>query len=117
MAVSVKLDSPLISKPRLKALPPLALYIHIPWCVKKCPYCDFNSHEIPRQPVTTTELREASAPKSPRPRSRPGASHAESRGHFNSHEIPRQPVTTTELREASAPKSPRPRSRPGASHA
>ncbi|MBU1329117.1 MAG: radical SAM family heme chaperone HemW [Gammaproteobacteria bacterium] len=26
------------------ALPPLALYIHIPWCVKKCPYCDFNSH-------------------------------------------------------------------------
>jgi putative oxygen-independent coproporphyrinogen III oxidase len=28
------------------ALPPLALYIHLPWCVKKCPYCDFNSHEI-----------------------------------------------------------------------
>lgn len=27
-------------------LPPLSLYIHIPWCVKKCPYCDFNSHEI-----------------------------------------------------------------------
>ena len=26
---------------------PLALYIHIPWCVKKCPYCDFNSHEQP----------------------------------------------------------------------
>jgi putative oxygen-independent coproporphyrinogen III oxidase len=25
-------------------LPPLALYVHIPWCVKKCPYCDFNSH-------------------------------------------------------------------------
>jgi len=30
----------------LKALPPLSLYIHIPWCVKKCPYCDFNSHDI-----------------------------------------------------------------------
>ncbi|MFL6564494.1 MAG: oxygen-independent coproporphyrinogen III oxidase-like protein, partial [Burkholderiales bacterium] len=30
---------------RLEALPPLALYIHIPWCVRKCPYCDFNSHE------------------------------------------------------------------------
>lgn len=30
----------------LKNLPPLSLYIHIPWCVKKCPYCDFNSHEI-----------------------------------------------------------------------
>jgi len=28
------------------ALPPLSLYIHIPWCVKKCPYCDFNSHEF-----------------------------------------------------------------------
>ena len=30
---------------RLRALPPLALYVHIPWCVRKCPYCDFNSHE------------------------------------------------------------------------
>ncbi len=29
----------------LKNSPPLSLYIHIPWCVKKCPYCDFNSHE------------------------------------------------------------------------
>jgi oxygen-independent coproporphyrinogen-3 oxidase len=29
----------------LAVLPPLALYVHIPWCVRKCPYCDFNSHE------------------------------------------------------------------------
>jgi putative oxygen-independent coproporphyrinogen III oxidase len=28
------------------ALPPLALYVHLPWCLKKCPYCDFNSHEM-----------------------------------------------------------------------
>ncbi|MGI9281884.1 MAG: radical SAM family heme chaperone HemW [Endozoicomonas sp.] len=27
-------------------LPPLSLYVHIPWCVKKCPYCDFNSHAL-----------------------------------------------------------------------
>lgn len=30
----------------LSALPPLSLYIHIPWCIQKCPYCDFNSHKI-----------------------------------------------------------------------
>lgn len=28
------------------ALPPLSLYVHVPWCVRKCPYCDFNSHEL-----------------------------------------------------------------------
>ncbi|MFC0337438.1 oxygen-independent coproporphyrinogen-3 oxidase [Kushneria avicenniae] len=30
------------------SLPPLALYIHVPWCVRKCPYCDFNSHTLTR---------------------------------------------------------------------
>jgi len=28
-------------------VPPLALYVHLPWCVRKCPYCDFNSHAVP----------------------------------------------------------------------
>jgi oxygen-independent coproporphyrinogen-3 oxidase len=32
----------------LQALPPLSLYVHLPWCLKKCPYCDFNSHEAER---------------------------------------------------------------------
>jgi oxygen-independent coproporphyrinogen-3 oxidase len=31
------------------ALPPLSLYVHLPWCLKKCPYCDFNSHEMRTQ--------------------------------------------------------------------
>jgi putative oxygen-independent coproporphyrinogen III oxidase len=30
----------------LSAMPPLSLYVHLPWCLRKCPYCDFNSHEI-----------------------------------------------------------------------
>ena len=41
----VRIDAATLSGPRFAALPPLALYVHIPWCLRKCPYCDFNSHE------------------------------------------------------------------------
>jgi oxygen-independent coproporphyrinogen-3 oxidase len=47
MAMSQPILSPAAhGPPRLAALPPLALYVHVPWCVRKCPYCDFNSHEL-----------------------------------------------------------------------
>lgn len=49
---------------QLSALPPLSLYVHLPWCIKKCPYCDFNSHEMTpavMQPVSFPASREAVA--------------------------------------------------------
>ncbi len=47
-AKPINTRSPVLGEATLSGLttpPPLSLYIHIPWCVKKCPYCDFNSHE------------------------------------------------------------------------
>lgn len=35
--------------PRLTQLPPLGVYVHLPWCLRKCPYCDFNSHQMPAE--------------------------------------------------------------------
>jgi putative oxygen-independent coproporphyrinogen III oxidase len=37
----------------LSVLPSLGLYVHLPWCVKKCPYCDFNSHEVGQTQLTS----------------------------------------------------------------
>jgi putative oxygen-independent coproporphyrinogen III oxidase len=44
-AVVARVDVAPPSRLQFAALPPLALYVHIPWCIRKCPYCDFNSHE------------------------------------------------------------------------
>ena len=42
----ISVDAAALVRPSFTALPPLALYVHIPWCIKKCPYCDFNSNEV-----------------------------------------------------------------------
>ena len=44
---------------QLAALPPLSLYVHLPWCLKKCPYCDFNSHEMVRNELPETRYLDA----------------------------------------------------------
>jgi len=51
---------------QLTSLPPLSLYIHLPWCLKKCPYCDFNSHELraadlPEQPYINALMADLEA--------------------------------------------------------
>ena len=43
---------------QLSGLPPLSLYVHLPWCLKKCPYCDFNSHEW-RGPENARSVQDA----------------------------------------------------------
>ena len=54
-----------MSAPSTLQLPPLALYVHIPWCVQKCPYCDFNSHAqkqaIPEAEYVAAPLEDLSA--------------------------------------------------------
>src|SRR5579872_5968913 len=49
-------------KTRFPGVPELSLYVHLPWCVKKCPYCDFNSHglrgELPERAYVEALLRD-----------------------------------------------------------
>ncbi|MBY0410391.1 MAG: radical SAM family heme chaperone HemW, partial [Burkholderiaceae bacterium] len=52
---------------QLSSLPPLSLYVHLPWCPKKCPYCDFNSHEY-RGEGAAPEGGEVAVPRIPEQR-------------------------------------------------
>ena len=56
--IQFKLNKPnkLVS---LLSLPPLTLYVHFPWCTKKCPYCDFNSHAVTNNGSHQTNFDEA----------------------------------------------------------
>jgi oxygen-independent coproporphyrinogen-3 oxidase len=60
MTATIGLDA--LRGPRFTALPPLALYVHLPWCIRKCPYCDFNSHEargeVPEERYVDALLRD-----------------------------------------------------------
>ncbi|MET0383963.1 MAG: radical SAM family heme chaperone HemW [Burkholderiaceae bacterium] len=54
-------DAPWYHRPgtlQLAAPPPLSVYVHLPWCLKKCPYCDFNSHESRTAGATPADLPE-----------------------------------------------------------
>ena len=74
---------------QLPAQPPLALYVHLPWCLRKCPYCDFNSHE----------LRPARSRQAPAPR-RGGARFEIPGASAQDH---RAPVAPPLLRSTSGP--------------
>jgi putative oxygen-independent coproporphyrinogen III oxidase len=58
---------------QLAALPPLSLYVHLPWCLKKCPYCDFNSHELMALTPALSRARERGQDGEPRQRIAPSA--------------------------------------------
>jgi oxygen-independent coproporphyrinogen-3 oxidase len=47
---TIRIALPTRGRVTLEQLPPLSLYVHLPWCLRKCPYCDFNSHEVDELP-------------------------------------------------------------------
>ena len=57
---------------QLGALPPLSLYVHLPWCLKKCPYCDFNSHEVAAPRLVVAASPQGGSPQAGEPGSGAG---------------------------------------------
>jgi oxygen-independent coproporphyrinogen-3 oxidase len=75
---------------RLTASPPLSLYVHFPWCVKKCPYCDFNSHAVRDEGIPEAAYIEALSPTWKRPAADLGPARAQHL-HRRRHPQPDQP--------------------------
>lgn len=57
--IPIAASSQPLSGTQLQAPPPLSLYVHFPWCAKKCPYCDFNSHAVKGETIPETQYIDA----------------------------------------------------------
>jgi oxygen-independent coproporphyrinogen-3 oxidase len=68
---------PAAASGQLTASPPLSLYVHFPWCVQKCPYCDFNSHAVRDEGIPEAAYLEALSPTWKRPAADLGPARAQ----------------------------------------